>query len=327
MRHAKQMALAVTTILITMLGATARAAGPEMNAAGASAIKSFTVQVSGHGQPMILIPGLASSGETWKSTVERYRDRFECHVLTLAGFAGVPPIDEPVLAAARRDLAVYLRERQLTKPVLVGHSLGGTLALALAADHPQLVGPTVIVDGLPFLAGAQMGVKTAAEAIPVAERIRQSLASQSPEQYRAYVDSGASTRFMVTSDSDHDVVLGWSRTSDPRTVGSAMADLFELDLRQDVARIEAPVLVVGSWAGLRDQLKAYGTTLTRNAVLSQFRDQFAQVRQLRFVLSDTARHFIMFDTPEWFFAQLDAFLSDPASAVRDRGLPSAPARQ
>jgi len=36
---------------------------------------SFRVEIVGHGGPMILIPGLASSGDTWKSTVARYRDR------------------------------------------------------------------------------------------------------------------------------------------------------------------------------------------------------------------------------------------------------------
>src|SRR5580765_3742730 len=93
---------------------------------------SFQVEVSGHGRPMILIPGLSSSGDTWKTTVARYRDRYECHVLTLAGFAGVPPIDEPVMTAVRAELATYIRERRLDHPIIVGHSLGGSLAMALA---------------------------------------------------------------------------------------------------------------------------------------------------------------------------------------------------
>ena len=37
---------------------------------------------------MILIPGLTCGGDVWKSTVEHFKDRYECHVLTLAGFAG-----------------------------------------------------------------------------------------------------------------------------------------------------------------------------------------------------------------------------------------------
>ena len=113
---------------------------------------AFQVKITGHGQPMILIPGLASSGETWDSTVARYQDRYECHVLTLAGFAGVPRIPAPMLDKVRDDLAAYIRDKKLVKPIMVGHSLGGFVTLALASKYPDLPGKLVIVDALPSLA-------------------------------------------------------------------------------------------------------------------------------------------------------------------------------
>ena len=64
---------------------------------------SFRVQVTGHGRPMILIPGMASSGDTWKSTVAHYESQYTCHVLTLAGFAGVPATDRPLLRRPPRS--------------------------------------------------------------------------------------------------------------------------------------------------------------------------------------------------------------------------------
>ena len=48
--------------------------------------------------------------------------------------------------------------------------------------------------------------------------------------------------------------------------------------------------------------------------------QFEQLKPLHFVLSETARHFIMFDDPNWLFAQMDAFLSAPAASTLVRGL-------
>src|SRR6185295_1545738 len=60
--------------------------------------RAFRVEVVGRGNPMILIPGLSSSGDTWEATVARYKDRFTCHVLTLAGFAGVPAIEAPLMS-------------------------------------------------------------------------------------------------------------------------------------------------------------------------------------------------------------------------------------
>src|ERR1017187_10229929 len=114
---------------------------------------SFHVEITGHGRPMILIPGFASSGKTWDTTVAHYKDRYECHVLTLAGFAGEPRIEAPFLETVRNDLAAYIREKKMDKPVIVGHSLGGVMALWLDEKQPDLVGPLVIVDSLPFLAG------------------------------------------------------------------------------------------------------------------------------------------------------------------------------
>src|SRR5947207_3398930 len=96
---------------------------------GLRAEDPFRVKVTGHGRPMILIPGLSSSGETWDTTVARYKDRFECHVLTVAGFAGVPRVQAPMLERVRDGIAAYARRNKMEHPVIVGHSLGGFLAL------------------------------------------------------------------------------------------------------------------------------------------------------------------------------------------------------
>jgi N-formylmaleamate deformylase len=308
--------LVVCTVLVAPRPAAAGPAAPEP--------RSFRVQVAGHGQPMILIPGLSSSGDTWNATVARYRERFTCHVLTLAGFAGVPPIEQPLLATVRAELVEYIREQQLTRPILVGHSLGGTLALAIAADHPDLVGPVIVVDSLPFLAGAQFQAKTLEDARAGIAAMRAYMANQTRSQYDEYVRSGAATSFMVTSPQDLDIIKQWGLASDPRTVADAMADLMGLDLREDVARIRTPTLVLGTWIGLHQQLAKYGTDVPRAAFVQTFGEQFAKLPQLHFVLSDTARHFIMFDDAPWFFGQLDGFLADPAAAVRNRGFESKP---
>ncbi len=52
---------------------------------------SFGVKITGHGPPMILIPGLKGSADTYNDVVRHYKDRYTCYVITLAGFAGQPP--------------------------------------------------------------------------------------------------------------------------------------------------------------------------------------------------------------------------------------------
>jgi pimeloyl-ACP methyl ester carboxylesterase len=279
---------------------------------------SFRVEVTGRGRPMILIPGLASSGDTWKSTVARYKDRYECHVLTLAGFAGVPAIPEPLLASVRAEIVAYVRERRLDHPIVIGHSLGGTIALAMAADHPDVFGSLVIVDSLPFLGGTALQVKTVDEARPGIAAMRAYMGAMTQAQWDQYARSGASVKYMVTGAADLETVMQWSVASDRRTVTESLADLYGVDVRQDIARIKSPTLMLGTWKGQHDQLMAQKIDVPRAEFIKTFSEQFAKLPTLHFVLSDTSRHFIMFDDPSWFFEQLDAFLANPDLATRTR---------
>lgn len=279
----------------------------------------FKVSVSGHGQPMILIPGLASSGATWDGTVAHFKDRYTCYVLTLAGFAGVPPIAPPLLPKVRDGVAELIRQHHLEKPVIVGHSLGGNIALDLAARYPNLVGPVVIVDSLPFYAGAWFQAKSLQDAKPMIARMRQGMQSATDEQWEARERSGASVKYMVTSSARLQELIQWGEASDRRTVTNAMIELVSEDLRPELAQITSPVLVMGTWIGWRAEAQEGGATVTRAEFVGAFKNQYASLPHLHFVMSDTARHFIMFDDPNWFYAQLDRFLSDPVAETANRG--------
>jgi len=281
---------------------------------------AFRVEVAGQGRPMILIPGLSASGDTWKSTVAHYRDRFTTHTITLAGFAGVPPLDGgPLLASVRDELADYIQQNHLEKPIVVGHSLGGNVAMDLAASRPDLVGPMVIVDSLPFYASVLFRVDTADAAKPMIDNMRKTFAGISREQYDAFVQSHQATKFMVTRASDLDLITEWGMKSDPKTVYTAMVELYSSDLRASLPRIASPTLVLGTWSGLRDQMQQVRMEITQDSVVENFKQQYATLPRMRFALSESARHFIMFDDPAWFFAQLDAFLADPAAVTAERG--------
>jgi len=294
-------------------------AAPSAFPSQAEAQSSFEVRVSGKGRPLVFIPGLASSGETWNSTIERYRDRFECHVLTLAGFAGVPPIDGPLMATVQKELASYIRTHHLDRPIIVGHSLGGVIALALAARDPDLVGALVIVDALPFTAGGRFQAATAAAAEPAIAASHASMAAMSRADYERYVRSGDATKYMVKGAKDLETLERWALASDSRTVADSLAEFYRLDLREEIGRITAPVLVLGTWIGIHDEVATYGVQLERVLFEKTFADQYARLKGVRVVLSDTARHFIMFDEPTWFFQQLDAFVAAPMSTTRERG--------
>jgi pimeloyl-ACP methyl ester carboxylesterase len=262
---------------------------------------AFQVRVAGHGKPMILIPGLASSGTTWDSTVARYQDRFQCHVLTVAGFAGVPRVPAPMLDRVRDGVADYIRKNKLEKPVIVGHSLGGFVALDLAVKYPDLPGKLLIVDAYPFMLGASSPEMTADEAKATATLIRGSMSRMDQAAYEAYVKAGTSTRDMVTKDSDFQTLVAWGLASDRTAVADAMVELFSADLRNDLDKIKSPSLVLGAWA-------AYKQYTDHQHVEANLHRQYSRLAGVDIQVNDTSRHFIMWDDPSWMFAQFDRFL-------------------
>ena len=253
---------------------------------------SFSVTRVGHGRPMILIPGLLSSGDAWSSTVDHFKDRYECHVLTLAGFAGQPPIPAPFLQTVRDDVLRYIAEKKLDRPVIVGHSLGGFLAYWIAATAPDKVGPVVTVDGLPYLGALGNPQATPETNRPMAEQMRTMYASFSKEQLAG--QSRMAFAQMITDPKEVEEATAWSASSDPATAGQAVYEMMTTDLRDAVASIRTPVLLVGA-AGSPSAL---------------YEAQVAKIPDHRVVMAEHAKHFVMLDEPGFLFSTMDKFLSE-----------------
>ena len=282
--------------------ALALAAGLLLAATASAAPNAFEVIVSGTGAPVILIPGLASSGEVWDGTVAHYcgSGKHQCHVLTLAGFAGVPAIEGPLLPAVEQQLSDYIVAKKFKNPVVIGHSLGGFIGLKLAADHPDQVGRLIIVDSLPALGATQMPSATSAQLKEMGEGMRSRMMAQ--DAATAAAGQQQMLRMMVTKQEDVDRIEAWGKRSDRATVINAMADLMSEDMRQNIGRIKAPTLVLGSWIAYKD----YGT---KPVFEQMYKTQYQQLAGVKVELSDKARHFIMYDDPAWMYDRIDQFLN------------------
>jgi pimeloyl-ACP methyl ester carboxylesterase len=119
-----------------------------------AAFESGRLHVRVDGEPgpgvreIILIPGLSSSPEIWQGTVDHLAqaprgEGWRIHRIHIQGFAGAPAEDNaegPVAAPVAEEIARYIAENDLDHPVIVGHSMGGTIGLMLAARHPDAIG-------------------------------------------------------------------------------------------------------------------------------------------------------------------------------------------
>jgi pimeloyl-ACP methyl ester carboxylesterase len=278
------------------------AAGTALGADGARK-PPFAVKVVGKGRPMILIPGLMCSGDVWDSTVEHYKGNYECRVLTLPGFAGQPPVAGPLLEPVRRGLADYIRDHKLEKPVVIGHSLGGFLVFALGESDPDLVGPLVAVDGLPCMA-AVFNEKISPEGIKKqSEQMRERTEKASRKQFLD--QSKGMFKFWLRDPKQRAAGEKWAESSDQPTVARAMGELVGRDLRPELGRIKAPVLLLGASA------KGAGPGgMDRDQLLKRYEAQVSAVPHHKVAVAENANHFIMYDAPEWMFGQIDAFLAE-----------------
>lgn len=264
----------------------------------------FSDEIVGKGPDLVFIPGLSSSRATWKASAERLRTHYRLHLIQFAGFAGEPAranATGEVMLPTAEALDAYLVEQKLTPAVVIGHSLGGTITLYLAEKHSDHLKKALIVDSVPYLATVMMRPGTTPEvAQKVAAGMRDSMA-QGGEGYARGLER--SLAGMVTKADDRAVVRAWGLATDPTVAARAYYDDMLLDLGPSLSAIKAPIVVLypdnvpaGAPAGVMDATypRLYGAAPT-----------------VKLKRVDASLHFIMFDQPDAFAKELDAFLSLP----------------
>lgn len=149
----------------------------------------ISVETQGSGSDVILIPGLASSREVWTDLAATLRKSHRVHLVELAGFASTPALSNPegkVIAPAVDAIADYIQTQHITAPAIIGHSLGGEIALMIGARHPDQVSRLMIVDALPFYTLMIDPAATTETAARHATATRDWLLVQSPQQFKEF---------------------------------------------------------------------------------------------------------------------------------------------
>ncbi|HEV3477512.1 MAG TPA: alpha/beta hydrolase, partial [Rubrobacteraceae bacterium] len=102
--------------------------------------------VIGGGPPVLLVHGWLSSSRIWEQLAGRLAQRFTVYTLDLSGFGeSDKPLSGYGVRNGSRLLYAFCAHFGLTRTNVVGHDLGGNMAVKLAADHPDVVGRLVLV--------------------------------------------------------------------------------------------------------------------------------------------------------------------------------------
>lgn len=257
--------------------------------------KAVHISKKGTGNPILFLPGFTTPGSVWDETIQHLSGPYESHVASYAGFNGLVPIGTPWYTPIRDQLIDYVRKEGLSNLTIIGHSMGGNLAVDLAFALKDQVAQLILVESIPCMRELMMpGVP--AENLRYNSPYNQRVLQMSDSAFRQMATGIA--QYMSLDTSKVEMITNWSLNADRKTYVYGYTDLLKLDLRDKLKDISARTLILGA--------PFPGKTM----VQANYEKQYANLGAKKILIAENSMHFLMFDQPEWLYDNINDFLSE-----------------
>jgi len=264
----------------------------------------ITVTTQGAGPDVVLIHGLNSSPRAWATTVAALPG-YRYHLVQLSGFAGQPVggnNEGNVVAPVAEEIARYIKETGLKQPAVIGHSMGGTMGMMLAARHPDALSKLMVVDMYPYLGTFFAGPGAGPDKVAaVADAIAAGNLAASPDVRRK--NANATIAGMVDTEAMRAGAIDDSVNSDAGVSTRAFRELLVTNLIPELGNISKPVTVL--------YVQPKTVPIPADQFDYVYKSAYAPVKQLTLKRIPDSAHFIMWDQPQRFQSELKAFLAAP----------------
>jgi esterase len=114
---------------------------------------SKTVQlqsvINGDGAPLVIVHGLFGQAKNWNALAKRFGENFTVHALDLRNHGNSPHLSGMTYAEMADDVAHYLAVHDLNQAAMIGHSMGGKVAMYLALTAPATLSRIIVADIAP----------------------------------------------------------------------------------------------------------------------------------------------------------------------------------
>jgi pimeloyl-ACP methyl ester carboxylesterase len=290
-------------ILAGLAASTLNWSGPAHSAPAAQQVAAeerlahISVVTTGSGSPIVLIPGLSTPRSVWDGVVPELAKTHRVLLVQVNGFAGDDPganLKPGVIDGVVSDLHGYLAAHKLSGVKVVGHSLGGLVALDLAKLHPADASALMIVDALPYVGDTMLPGATVAQVEPQARAMRDQIKASYGKEVPG-ADRLAAT--MALTPAAQAKVAAWIKQADSRVSAEALYEDLTMDLRPEMAGIKTTITLV------------YPTSsdMPKERADAFYRGEYEKAPNVTYVPVADARHFIMLDQPDAFAAAIRAF--------------------
>ena len=221
---------------------------------------------------IVLIHGLGGSAEIWDAVIPYLEETFRVWTFELGGHGRTQPSEHPSIVEEADRLRQFMNAEEINYPTLVGHGLGGMIALRYAIDFPADVHRLILIDTAPKQLAS--------------EEEKEAVARQLVEDYDQFV----AARFLNMSPMKDvtDRILDIALRTDSASFISLLMSSFEFDVTGDLYRLPVPMLIMGSQLMFPDESSTTG-------LLELY--GFGEARSLSFKRMPGTGHYMMLEKP------------------------------
>jgi pimeloyl-ACP methyl ester carboxylesterase len=231
---------------------------------------------------IVLIHGLGGAAAEWDPIEPYLKGTFKVTRFELAGHGATQPVMDPTVVTEAMRLGAFIRTSGLRYPTLVGHGLGGMVALQYALDHPGEIHRLILLDTAPRqLAGQEQKAQIGKALI---------------EGYDQFV--GERYALMSPDDAITEKILDMALRTHAASFVSLLLSSFDFDLTDRLGTLTVPMLVVGSEM-------MFPNPDDTQPMLVQY--GYDKARSLSFKRFGKTGHYIMLEQPVMLASVLMAF--------------------
>ena len=257
--------------------------------------QAIQVKTQGDGQHILFLPGFANFSDVWTETVENINGSYQFHLVDYAGFNGLEPISRPWLPEVQKALVEYIEANNLKEVTIIGHSLGGTLALYLAAELQDYVKEIIVVDGLPNTSKLMFPNQEAGSF-----SYENPYAKSQLEMPKAGFEQmiAQQLNMMCKNKDKHALIKEWMMNTDRATYVYGYIDYLNFDATPYLKNITCKVTLFAA--------TSYGKAQSQKV----YESQYEELIKYDILFAEDAAHYIMYDQSDWFHTEINKILAN-----------------
>ncbi|HEX9362005.1 MAG TPA: alpha/beta hydrolase [Bradyrhizobium sp.] len=247
--------------------------------------------------PLVFLHGIGGAARAWLGQLDFFKDRYRTIAWDMPGYGGSAPLPTVSIAALAGALQDFLQQVSATKPILVGHSIGGMIVQQLLAKHSCIASAVVLAQTSPAF-GKSDGdwQKSFIEARLGPLDRGETLASLAPSLVKELAGDDPDIRGM-------DLARDCMACVPEATYRATMLSMLGFDQRNSLKNIVVPTLLL---SGSKD----------KNAPAPMMSKMATYIPSAKYVELEGVGHLANLERPGAFNAALDSFLKANAAATR-----------